>query len=112
MPGSDRVHPYIPNSVPAVKARMLAEIGVDDIEALYEDIPEELRFRGELNIPEGITSEMELMRHVEHVLSKNQTCRENISFLGGGCHQHRRDEFAVSLGHVGTGPLDRMRRVD
>ena len=88
MPGSDRVHPYIPNSVPEVKARMLAEIGVDDIEALYEDIPEELRFRGELKIPRGITSEMELIRHLESVLSENQTCGENISFLGGGCYRH------------------------
>ena len=88
MAGSKRVHPYIPNSVPEVKARMLAEVGVDDIETLYEDIPEELRFKGELNIPGGFTSEMELKRHVESVLSANRTCGENVSFLGGGCYQH------------------------
>jgi glycine dehydrogenase subunit 1 len=88
MAGGDRVHPYIPNSVPEVKARMLAEIGIDDIDGLYEDIPEELRFKGELNIPDGITSEMELERHLENVLSENKTCGENISFLGGGCYQH------------------------
>jgi glycine dehydrogenase subunit 1 len=88
MAGGDRVHPYIPNSVPAVKARMLAEIGIDDIDTLYEDIPEELRLKGELNIPAGITSEMELERHVEDVLSQNTTCRDNISFLGAGCYQH------------------------
>ena len=88
MPGGDRVHPYIPNSVPEVKARMLAEIGVDDIDDLYEDIPETLRFKGKLNIPDGITSEMELLCHLENVLSKNQTCDENISFLGGGCYRH------------------------
>lgn len=83
-----RVHPYIPNSVPEVKAEMLAEIGVDDIDDLYEDIPEELRFRGKLNIPDGMTSEMELKRHVQKVLSRNRTCGENLSFLGGGCYQH------------------------
>jgi glycine dehydrogenase subunit 1 len=88
MAGSDRTHPYIPNSVPEVKAEMLAEIGVEDIDTLYEDVPEDLRFRGKLNIPPGITSEMELKRHVEGVLAKNQTCGENISFLGGGCYQH------------------------
>ncbi len=88
MSGGDRVHPYIPNSVPEVKARMLAEIGVDDIDTLYEDIPEELRFRGKMNIPAGITSEMELKRHTDRVLSENRTCGENISFLGGGCYQH------------------------
>ncbi|UCG86461.1 MAG: aminomethyl-transferring glycine dehydrogenase subunit GcvPA [Gemmatimonadota bacterium] len=88
MAGSERIHPYIPNSVPEVKARMLAEIGVDDMDTLYEDIPEKLRFRGKMNIPPGITSEMELRRHVERVLSENHTCEENVSFLGGGCYQH------------------------
>ncbi len=88
MAGSKRVHPYIPNSVPEVKAEMLAEIGVDDVDTLYEDIPEKLRFRGKLNIPDGITSEMELERHMNDVLAANQTCSENISFLGGGCYRH------------------------
>ncbi len=88
MAGGDRVHPYIPNSVPEVKARMLAEVGIDDIDKLYEDIPEELRLKGELNIPDGITSEMELERHLDSVLSQNTTCRDNISFLGAGCYQH------------------------
>jgi glycine dehydrogenase subunit 1 len=88
MAESKRVHPYIPNSVPEVKAEMLAEIGVDDIDDLYEDIPEELRFRGKLNIPDGMTSEIELKRHVENVLSQNQTCGEHISFLGGGSYRH------------------------
>jgi len=39
------IHPYIPNSVPEVKAKMLEEIGAKDIEELYEDIPEHLRLR-------------------------------------------------------------------
>ena len=85
---SERVHPYIPNSNPEVKAAMLAEIGLDDIDALYDDIPEELRFKGELNIPNGFSSEMELKRHVESVLAANTACSEKISFLGGGCYTH------------------------
>jgi glycine dehydrogenase subunit 1 len=88
MPEHKRAHPYIPNSVPEVKAEMLAEIGCDDIDDLYEDIPEQLRFRGKLNIPDGMTSELELRRHVENVLSRNQTCGEHVSFLGGGCYRH------------------------
>lgn len=82
------VHPYIPNSVPEVKAKMLQEIGVKDIEELYEDIPENLRFKGVMNLPQPLSSEFALKRHVEEILSKNQTCREYISFLGGGCWQH------------------------
>jgi len=82
------VHPYIPNSVPEMKAKMLEAIGVEDIEDLYEDIPEHLRFKRELNLPEGLPSELALKRHVEKILSKNKTCQESISFLGGGCWPH------------------------
>ena len=88
MAGSKRVHPYIPNSNPEVKAAMLAEIGLDNIDALYDDVPDELRFKGELDIPAGFTSEMELKHHVEGVLAANSDCSENISFLGGGCYNH------------------------
>lgn len=83
-----RVHPYVPNSVPEIKAKMLEEIGVKNIDELYADIPEHLRFKKELNLPEPLPSECALKRHVEKILSKNQTCRDNISFLGGGCWQH------------------------
>ncbi|MFX0114358.1 MAG: aminomethyl-transferring glycine dehydrogenase subunit GcvPA [Candidatus Hodarchaeota archaeon] len=82
------VHPYIPNSVPKVEAKMLEEIGVKNIDALYEDIPENLKFEGKMNLPEPLSSEYALKRHIEQILSKNQTCVENISFLGGGCWQH------------------------
>ncbi len=82
------VHPYIPNSVPDVKAKMLEAIGVKDIEDLYEDIPEHLRVKRELNLPEGLPSEHALKRYVEKILSKNKTCQEYISFLGGGCWPH------------------------
>jgi glycine dehydrogenase subunit 1 len=83
-----RVHPYIPNSVPAVQAEMLAEIGAEDIDELYSDIPKHLRFKGRMNLPPPLTSEYALKRHMEAVLSKNKTCAEYISFLGGGCWQH------------------------
>lgn len=82
------IHPYIPNSVPEIKAKMLEEIGVEDIESLYEDIPESLRFRDEMNLPEPFLSEFALKKHVEKILAKNQTCKENLSFLGGDCWQH------------------------
>ena len=82
------VHPYIPNSAPKIKAKMLEEIGVNDIDELYSDIPEHLRFRGKMNLPRPLLSEYEIKRHVETILAKNRTCRENLSFLGGGCYQH------------------------
>jgi glycine dehydrogenase subunit 1 len=85
---NEKVHPYIPNSVPEVKAKMLEEIGVNTIDDLYADIPEKLRFKGELNLPEPLPSEYALRSHIEKILSQNQTCQDNTNFLGGGCYQH------------------------
>jgi len=84
----DRAHPYIPNSAPEIQKEMLAEIGAASIEELYRDIPPDLRLPGTMNIPEPLVAESDLKRHVEKVLSRNQTCGENLSFLGGGCWQH------------------------
>ena len=79
----------MPNSVPEIQKAMLKEIGVDTIEDLYSNvIPDELRFKGKMNIPEPIMSEAELSRHVNGLLNKNTSCSENINFLGAGCYQH------------------------
>ena len=95
----EMVHPYIPNSVLEIKAKMLKEIGVTDIEALYEDIPEHLRFNRQLHLPKPFLSEYTLKRHVEEILFKNQTCQENISFLGGGCWQHYVPAICDEINH-------------
>jgi len=81
-------HPYIPNSVPEIKEEMLKEIGVTDVEALYQEIPEKLRFKRKLNLPKPFLAECELRKHVMGILSKNKTCEENLNFLGGGCCKH------------------------
>lgn len=94
-----RVHPYIPNLVPEVQAEMLAEIGVTDIDELYSDIPEHLRFKGRMNLPEPLPSEYALKRHVDGILSRNKTCQENISFLGGGCWQHYVPAICDEINH-------------
>ena len=82
------VYPYIPNSEPEIKQRMLDEIGAASIEALYEDIPESLRLKGKMDLPEPFLSEHDLTRHVEEMLSKNATCKDHLNFLGAGCYQH------------------------
>jgi glycine dehydrogenase subunit 1 len=82
------VHPYIPNSVPEIRDLMLKEIGVRSIEDLYQDIPERLRLRRKMNLPEPLLSEYELKRHIEAILAKNKPAGELLSFLGAGCYQH------------------------
>ena len=82
------VYPYIPNSVPAIKAQMLQEVGAESVEDFYEDVPENLRLKGDMNLPQPLLSEYALKRHVEGILAKNTTCQEYLNFLGAGCYQH------------------------
>lgn len=83
------MHRYM-SSTDATKQEMLKSIGAESVEDLFSDIPEELRFKGSLNIGEGM-SELEVLRAVEKLANKNQsglTC-----FLGAGAYDH----FAPSL---------------
>ncbi len=82
------VYPYIPNSVPAVKQEMLAAVGAKNIDEFYADIPENLRVKGKMNLPEPFLSEYALKRHVAGILAKNKNTEEYLSFLGAGCYQH------------------------
>jgi glycine dehydrogenase subunit 1 len=82
------VYPYIPNSEPSIKQQMLDEIGVDSVEALYADIPEVLRLKGKMDLPEPFLSEHDLTRHIEEILSQNITCKDYLNFRGAGCYQH------------------------
>lgn len=82
------VHPYIPNSVPETKRRMLEEIGKESALDIYEPIPAHLRFKGALDVPGPIHSEAELKRHMQGILARNASCVENVSFLGAGTWQH------------------------
>jgi glycine dehydrogenase subunit 1 len=82
------VYPYIPNSVPATKEAMLKAVKAKSVEEFFADIPESIRFKGKLDLPEPFLSEAELVRHVEGLLAKNLSTRERLSFLGAGCWQH------------------------
>ncbi|MCW5263010.1 aminomethyl-transferring glycine dehydrogenase subunit GcvPA [Verminephrobacter eiseniae] len=82
------VYPYIPNSVPQVKAAMLAATGARSIDDFYADIPAALRAPRAMNLPAPLLSEARLKRHVQGLLARNRPCSEVLSFLGGGCYQH------------------------
>ncbi|MFI3171348.1 MAG: aminomethyl-transferring glycine dehydrogenase subunit GcvPA [Eubacteriales bacterium] len=83
------VHPYMPNSVPEVKKSMLDALGVASIEELYSaNIPEELRYRGEMKLPKPIIGEYDLQQYMKDILEQNVSCDEYASFLGAGCYKH------------------------
>lgn len=108
------VYPYIPNSVPEIKQQMLKELGLESVEEIYAEIPEGLRFKGRMNLPEPLLSEYELERHIEEILAQDKDCKEYLSFLGGGTWQHyvpevcdtinSRDEFLTA--YVGAAYAD------
>ena len=81
-------HRFIPNSSPGVREEMLAEIGVSSVEEIYEEIPAELRFKGELNLPRDPLSEADVARVVTSILEKNRTTADYLCFVGAGCYDH------------------------
>ncbi len=81
-----RAHPYLPNSVPEIKEKMMHDIGIDKIDDLYVNIPEKLRFKGRLDVP-GPYTEQEVKKQVSETLERNTPLR-CPPFLGGGVWPH------------------------
>ncbi len=79
-------YPYIPNSDPEIKKRMLDYIGVKNVDELFAEIPENVRYGKRLDLPKP-TSEYDVRRRVEEILSKNKS-NEMLCFLGAGCWPH------------------------
>jgi glycine dehydrogenase subunit 1 len=63
---------------------MLKQIGVKNFEELIANIPNDLRFKGSLNIPNAL-SELQVSSLIESYGNKNQL---GVSFLGGGVYDH------------------------
>lgn len=55
---------------------------------LYEEVPDKLKYKKNLNLPEPILDEYNIKKHTEKILSKNINCKEFINFLGAGSAQH------------------------
>lgn len=82
------VYPYIPNTVPGIKAKMMQEVGITDVMQLYEEIPENLKFHKEMQIPTPLLDEYSIKRHTDKLLNKNLNASDHLCFLGAGCAQH------------------------
>lgn len=77
------MYKYFPHTDEDLKA-MLERVGVDSLDALYADIPESIRFRGDYELPSEM-SEMEVRELFETLGAENQqlTC-----FAGMGVYDH------------------------
>lgn len=68
------------------KSEMMKFIGINSIDDLFKDIPEEVRIEG-LNIPDGI-DEHALRIEAKNILSKNRSFFDMPNFLGAGVYNH------------------------
>ena len=64
---------------------MLATVGVGSLDDLFAAIPEEVRFRGRLNLP-GPAAEADVLRELAALAGRNRPADELVSFLGGGIY--------------------------
>jgi glycine dehydrogenase subunit 1 len=74
---------WIPHTE-ADREAMLAAIGAESVDALFDVIPEALRLKS-WDVPPGV-SEMRVMRELEALAARNRPGA--VSFLGGGYYDH------------------------
>jgi glycine dehydrogenase subunit 1 len=77
---------YIPNTEEQ-KKEMLKDIGVSSFEDLIESVPQNLRLKGKLNIPETI-SESELEDKIYRIAKKNADFYSMKTLIGAGSYRH------------------------
>lgn len=66
---------------------MLATIGVEQVEDLFKDIPEDIRLTHPLNVPEAL-DELSVRRHMLELSKKNLSLDNLVCFLGAGIYDH------------------------
>ena len=71
----------------ADREAMLNAIGVDSVEALFEQIPAGVHFDRELDL-EPPLPEQELVAHLEELAARNVDTGREVSFLGAGIYDH------------------------
>lgn len=92
-----QAHPYIPNAEPAVLKEMLDALGMQSADDIYREIPAELRFDREMDLPPAIMSEQKLRRHMRELLALNTSVEDYTSYLGGGCWERYTPEVCTTI---------------
>ncbi len=63
---------------------MFEKVGINSLDDLYAEVPDSIRFRGEYNLPEGM-SEMEVRRLFAELGKEN---KQLVCFAGAGTYDH------------------------
>lgn len=66
---------------------LLQEVGLNDIEDLFSQIPPAVRLQRPLDLP-GPMTEWELSRYFRELAAGNASTLTHLSFLGGGAYHH------------------------
>ncbi len=78
--------PYIPNTAEDEK-RMLESIGIDSVERLFDDIPDNIKLNRRLDL-EAPVSELELLKRMGDFAAQNDSASNLTCFLGAGAYDH------------------------
>jgi glycine dehydrogenase subunit 1 len=77
---------FVPHS-DRERQEMLRDIGVNSFEELLQGIPESLRLKKPLNLPEAL-SEFEAVKIMGELSAKNHTTADFANFMGAGAYDH------------------------
>ncbi|WP_028060333.1 aminomethyl-transferring glycine dehydrogenase subunit GcvPA [Candidatus Solirubrobacter pratensis] len=76
------------NSAPELRQELLDAVGIADVEELFAQIPDDHYMSRPLQLAPALSAESDLSRHLRRMLSRNVSCEDALSFLGGGVWQH------------------------
>lgn len=94
---------YLPNTALA-RRQMMDALGIKTPSELFSAIPESLR-KTSFELPDGFTSEAELLNFFNMLSKKNVTVKEFTSYLGAGFYEHyipAAVKYIVSRGEFST----------
>ncbi|HEY1127272.1 MAG TPA: glycine dehydrogenase, partial [Actinomycetota bacterium] len=66
---------------------MLARIGLDGLDALFDQIPPSVRLDRPLDLPEGV-SEMEILADLRALAGADRNADDLVCFAGAGAYDH------------------------
>ena len=76
-------HKFFPHTDEDLKV-MMKKVGINSLEELYAEVPKDIRFQGEYDIP-SMKSELELRQYFSSLGQKNN---QLTIFAGGGVYDH------------------------